>query len=170
MTCRSSSVCVLCIALFCSCRKREPAPTLSVYPAKVDSARAVSFNARPPERGTSPFAAQATFTLPQIPMGFFGTGIAAADFDADGDVDLLFANGNDVSPQVLALFSQQNGRFPARPTWVSEDADYQFGLCLGDVNADGRVDVGVALSSGREGVASRGGFKLKLARSAPSPA
>lgn len=76
----------------------------------------------------------------------YGTGAALVDLDRDGWVDLVVANGNDMARQrVTVYYNQGDGTFPLAPDWQSADQDYNGHLDVADVNADGWLDVAVAV-------------------------
>ncbi|MFH1419317.1 MAG: VCBS repeat-containing protein [Planctomycetota bacterium] len=73
------------------------------------------------------------------------TGAALADLDRDGWLDLVVANGNDISRQRLVVYyNQGDGTYPAMPDWQSADIAYNGHLDVADVNGDGWPDVAVA--------------------------
>jgi hypothetical protein len=92
-----------------------------------------------------------------------GWGVKFLDFDNDGELDLLLANGhpNDMvsrySPEIqykepLLLFKGNNGQFEN----VSERAGDPFqhfyaarGLAVGDFDNDGRIDAVISVNGGR---------------------
>ncbi len=91
-----------------------------------------------------------------------GWGLKFFDFDNDGAVDLLLANGHpddmvsESSPRVkyrepLLLFQQQSGQFrniSAQAGPVFQSGLAARGLAVGDYNNDGRVDALVGINGG----------------------
>ncbi len=91
-----------------------------------------------------------------------GWGLRFFDYDNDGEIDLLLANGHpdDMVGQrsqtvkyrePLLLFQQKNGQFhdvsaKAGPAFTKEFS--ARGLALGDFNNDGRVDVLIGVNGG----------------------
>ena len=91
------------------------------------------------------------------------TGGAFADIDNDGWLDFVVANGNDISRQRLVVYyNDGTGSFPTTPNWQSADIDYHGHLDVGDVNADGWLDVAVSVYIGATGFNSPGRVKLYL--------
>jgi hypothetical protein len=110
--------------------------------------------------------ASAVIPLPTIPdwesnpNNQVATGLGVGDLDSDGWVDLVVANGNDISRQRLAVYRNQAGVYPANPTWTSNDIDYHGHLDLADVDGDGDLDCAVAVYLGVGGFGSPGRVKL----------
>ncbi|MBD3161927.1 MAG: hypothetical protein GF346_06540 [Candidatus Eisenbacteria bacterium] len=111
--------------------------------------------------------ADADFPLPATPdwesdpNGHVATGLGVADLDGDGWVDLVVANGNDISRQRLVVYRNQGGGvYPADPTWSSSDVDYHGHLDLADVDGDGNLDCAVAVYLGPGGFGDPGRVKL----------
>ena len=74
------------------------------------------------------------------------TGAALVDLDRDGWLDLVVANGNDISLQHLAVYyNRGDGTLPQTPDWQSDDTAYNGHLDVADVNGDGWPDVAVAV-------------------------
>lgn len=98
-------------------------------------------------------------------MGFYTTGIALADINGDGYKDVIAANGNDMGLQsVTVYYNNKQGKFAKRPSWLSADLDYNTGVAVGDINADGWIDVAVATGLGPEGDLGGGRVKVYLNR------
>ena len=97
------------------------------------------------------------------PLSHVATGGAWADIDGDGWLDLVAANGNDISRQSVVIYHNNgNGTFPLTPTWSSADVDYHGHLDIGDVNGDGLPDVAVAVYIGPAGFSAPGKAKVYL--------
>lgn len=95
------------------------------------------------------------------PLAHIATGGAFADLDGDGWLDMVVANGNDISRQHLSVYHNLgNGTFPATPTWESSDFDYNGHLDLGDVDGDGAIDAVVSVYIGAGGFSQPGHVKL----------
>lgn len=116
-----------------------------------------------------PLTALAAFPLNPTPdwtsnaNGHVATGGAWADINGDGWLDLVAANGNDMSRQRIVVYlNNGNGTFPANPSWQSSDIDYHGHLDVGDVNQDGWPDVVVGVYLGAAGFSERGLAKLYL--------
>ena len=95
----------------------------------------------------------------------YGTGGAFADIDQDGDLDLVVAHGNDMSPGHLTVFENRQGRLDQHPSWMSRDTAYYGHLDVGDVNGDGFVDVVVSRFLGDDRFDEPGGVEVFLNRS-----
>jgi hypothetical protein len=82
----------------------------------------------------------------------YSTGGALADVNADGWLDLLTSNGNDMSMDCNSVYLNNGGTLETIASWRSSDNGY-FGHCyVGDVNNDGLTDLAVAyLGSGGSG-------------------
>lgn len=97
------------------------------------------------------------------PNAEVATGGAFGDLNRDGWLDMVVANGNDISRQRVTVYRNNGaGAFPANPTWSSTDIDYHGHLDLGDVNGDGWLDAVVAVYLGPGGFGDRGKVKLYL--------
>src|SRR5207302_1907864 len=83
-----------------------------------------------------------TFTPAQsspIPVGFFATGIVAADFNNDGKADLAVSDG--IGNTVSILFGNGDGTFSATtsPVIVNQPGT----MVTADFNGDGRLDFAI---------------------------
>jgi hypothetical protein len=76
----------------------------------------------------------------------YSTGAALADLDQDGWLDLVVSNGNDMRQERLTVYyNLGDGQFPDEPDWESDDIAFNGHLSVADVNADGWLDVAVAV-------------------------
>jgi hypothetical protein len=91
-----------------------------------------------------------TFRDPIVsPLDTRTTGLAAADVDRDGALDLVLADAD--SPAVLSLLGRGDGSFDQPRRSATEDA--AVAVALGDVDGDGVVDAAaVHRSTGRASV------------------
>jgi hypothetical protein len=121
-----------------------------------------------------------SFSTPSSYVSFENpTYAVAADFDGDGKVDLVTANG--LTDSVTFAFNNGTGSFPSRITY---DSDPNPGwsaptpLAIGDFNGDGKIDVAVGngtggtLSGGSIGILLNNGdrtFAFAVAYNASSP-
>ncbi len=91
------------------------------------------------------------------------TGGAFADINNDGWIDLVTANGNDISRQKISVYyNDGTGNIPNQPSWNSTDIDYHGHLDVGDINNDGWIDVVVSVYIGPGGFGTKGKAKLYL--------
>jgi len=75
----------------------------------------------------------------------YSTGAALTDFNRDGWLDLVVADGNDMSQGRLNVYyNDGNGAFPTTASWQSADLGYNGHLDIADVNGDGWPDVAVS--------------------------
>ena len=77
-----------------------------------------------------------------IPDTGANTGVALADFDGNGTLDLVIANGGDQDDVVYT--NDGNGNFSPRHTLGPSNAN---DVAVGDFNNDGNMDIAVAASS-----------------------
>ena len=75
----------------------------------------------------------------------YSTGAALADFNLDGWLDLVVADGNDMAQGRLNVYyNDGNGALPTTASWQSDDFGYNGHLDVADVNGDGWPDVAVS--------------------------
>lgn len=98
------------------------------------------------------------------PMRYASMGLALADLNADGYVDMVVSNGGDVAPQELVVYynkgAQAPGSFPELPDWSSRTREYHTNLAVGDINGDGWLDVAVAVGMDRKRDRGGGGVRV----------
>lgn len=73
----------------------------------------------------------------------FTAGVAFADFDGDGDLDLFVANGRHWPGRNEVWFNNGEGRFPEVGEAGARKAT-AYGACPGDYDGDGDIDVVIA--------------------------
>jgi hypothetical protein len=71
----------------------------------------------------------------------YATGGMLWDLDGDGYVDLVVGNGNDMDEEKDAVFYNRRGELEREASWRSADLGYDGHLDMGDVDADGDLDV-----------------------------
>ncbi|AUX27710.1 uncharacterized protein SOCEGT47_083080 [Sorangium cellulosum] len=102
-------------------------------------------------------------------LGNFATGMALADINGDGWLDMVASNGNDVSPQPMNVYLNRRSKerpFADKqyPSWYSADIAFRAGIAIGDVNGDGWLDVAVAIPTDLHCDSSKGGAALYMNR------
>jgi hypothetical protein len=78
------------------------------------------------------------------PSTYAGTGLAAGDINHDGLLDLTVGCGADIADEVNRLHLNSLSGLPANPSWTSADAAKTYRIALGDVDADGGLDLAAA--------------------------
>ncbi len=71
----------------------------------------------------------------------YATGGMLWDLDGDGFLDLVVGNGNDMDMEKDAVFYNRRGELERSAGWRSADLGYDGHLDMGDVDADGDLDV-----------------------------
>jgi len=75
----------------------------------------------------------------------YSTGAALADFNLDGWLDLVVADGNDIAQGRLNVYyNDGHGELPTTASWQSNDLGYNGHIDVADVNGDGWQDVAVS--------------------------
>ena len=75
----------------------------------------------------------------------YSTGAALTDFNKDGWLDLVVADGNDMGlGKVNVYYNDGDGSFPTNADWQSSDNSFNGHLDVADVNGDGWPDVAVS--------------------------
>jgi hypothetical protein len=90
--------------------------------------------------------AEAAITLAPTPSWIstdddYATGGMLWDVDADGWLDLVVGNGNDMASEYDAVFYNRRGQLELEAGWRSRDDGFDGHLDLGDVDGDGDLDV-----------------------------
>ncbi|WP_394836667.1 VCBS repeat-containing protein [Pendulispora rubella] len=101
--------------------------------------------------------------------GSFATGITYADINGDGMPDVVAANGNDMAPQPLMVYTnhcspKQTSCFAPYPEWYSSDFDYQANVAVGDIDHDGWLDVAVCVPLDKSRRSQGGSVKIYMNR------
>ncbi|MCC7508506.1 MAG: VCBS repeat-containing protein [Planctomycetes bacterium] len=92
--------------------------------------------------GQGGFNASVAFTG----SGSWGSDVAFADFDNDGDLDVVFVHGSGtVNPNDMVFYNNGTGGFPTSATLGT--ATVSLGVATGDFNGDGAVDIAVSTYS-----------------------
>lgn len=101
--------------------------------------------------GPSATRAQSFEWFFDIETGFRTSGVAAADFDRDDDLDLAFAVGEHWPLPTLVFFNEGQGNFEEMQRLLGRD---QKGQALGaiDIDADGWVDLVLVTETGDRNV------------------
>lgn len=77
----------------------------------------------------------------------WAVGMKLVDIDGDGDLDLVTANQGRGSPDVhrpAYLFRNDDGQLTTTPVWQSAEASIQNSVAAGDLDGDGRPEIGLA--------------------------
>ncbi|MEM8709413.1 MAG: VCBS repeat-containing protein [Planctomycetota bacterium] len=72
--------------------------------------------------------------------------IAAADFDGDGDMDLV-TDSNDFPPSLTVFLQSNPGQFATPPIILDPGVSFYSDLIADDLDGDGNADIAVALST-----------------------
>ncbi len=74
----------------------------------------------------------------------YSTGGVMADIDNDGDLDLVTGNGNDMARDKNTVYYNNNKQLETTASWSSADSACNAHISLGDMDADGDLDLAVA--------------------------
>lgn len=77
----------------------------------------------------------------------WAVGMKLVDIDGDGDLDLVTANQGRGQPDVhrpAYLFRNDDGQLTTTPVWQSAEASIQNSVAAGDLDGDGRPEIGLA--------------------------
>jgi hypothetical protein len=144
------------LALVIACGDTARTPSLPSASARIDAsppARALSLAAPAP-----PGSARIDF-----PLGFFSAAAEVVRFrDKHGGIvsGIVFANGSDWGPQPLTMYAvglQSGGGSFSQPWWVSSDAGYHTGICVGELDGSPGEDLAVTLQKDVYGDFAHGG-------------
>jgi hypothetical protein len=92
------------------------------------------------------------------------TGLGFADFDGDGDADLVVAYGNDIRAGPVVIYENQDGVLDELPSWEGARNRFHGHLSTGDLDGDGWVDLAVSVFLGDGGWDDPGGVDIYLNR------
>ncbi len=76
------------------------------------------------------------------------TGVAVADMNKDGDLDIMVTDYTSSSPAVRLFTGNGAGTWTSRATSMPSDSSQSFGVAVGDVDKDGDMDIVYSRSSG----------------------
>ena len=98
----------------------------------------ISLLLRQPSGGFAPAAGS------PIAAGLRPLGVATADFNRDGLLDLVITNNNGAASAVTVLLRQAGGGFAQDPSSPVPTASGAYGIGIADFNADGRADLAIS--------------------------
>ena len=79
-------------------------------------------------------------------------GVALGDFDGDRDLDVIFANGRHAAEPDWVYSNDGHGGFFGKRA-LDNEADRTYGIAVGDLDGDGKLDAVVANDEGSRSVA-----------------
>ncbi|UCC45580.1 MAG: VCBS repeat-containing protein [Candidatus Zixiibacteriota bacterium] len=97
----------------------------------------LALRADPPQVGGVPVWTSAE-------QGVTGTGMAWADCNLDGQIDVFLANGNDITQSPNTIYLSERYWLPPQASWSSTNQEYSGQCAVGDINDDGFPDFVVA--------------------------
>ncbi|CAF1006875.1 unnamed protein product [Adineta steineri] len=86
--------------------------------------------------GAGTFATQVTYTTGS---GSTPYGIAVADFNGDGKIDIVTANG--VTDNIETFLNNGAGTFAIQVTYDADSGSASYAIAVGDFNGDGKIDI-----------------------------
>jgi Bacterial Ig-like domain (group 3)/MBG domain (YGX type)/FG-GAP-like repeat len=84
---------------------------------------------------------------PQIGTGVGPTGVAIADFNGDGNLDMAVANSNNASNTVTILLGHGDGTFTSAGNISTGFGAGAYWVTAGDFNNDGNLDLAISLNT-----------------------
>lgn len=75
-------------------------------------------------------------------------GMAAADIDGDGDIDIAFPCYNLTIPGTVKVFYNSGGIFDTLPNWESDNVEYAWDAAFADIDLNGFMDLCITGDNG----------------------
>ncbi len=100
----------------------------------------------------------------KLMMETFGSGVAAADLDGDGRVDLFFVNGADIArgkPSPGHKLYRNLGGLKFESTTIRGNGGFGSGVAVGDYDGDGRLDLYITGFGANQLLRNLGGMRFE---------